>query len=152
MIVGLANKGTNRSLGQQAARARRGPIGIAGNIAKLPEAAAARTAARSFSPSSSANTTSKSFGPLRVDITKDPLTYFDTKAARYHPPAPGRKQRIRVVSVESKYGHTTAGPKRFGSRRTSRKDAGAASAAIAPGRHRRHQPFIGRHGTRLCKR
>ena len=39
--------------------------------------------------------------------------------SRCYAPAPGRKHRICVVPFASRYGHTTAGPKRFGSLTTA---------------------------------
>ena len=44
-----------------------------------------------------------------------------------YPPAPGKKQRTCVVPSVSKYGHTTAGPKRFGSVTTVSSGTGTHS-------------------------
>ena len=47
--------------------------------------------------------------------------------AHNYPPAPGKKQRTCVVPSVSKYGHTTAGPKRFGSVTTVSSGTGTHS-------------------------
>ena len=62
-----------------------------------------------------------------------PLRSRATRSARWrgfahnYPPAPGKKQRTCVVPSVSKYGHTTAGPKRFGSVTTVSSGTGTHS-------------------------